>query len=54
MKDLTKYKCSIHGNEGNPYCKECWARLGDLLGDADDKCGVYISGTKKDKEKLQT
>ena len=49
-KNLEKYKCSKHGNEGNPNCGECWARLGDLLGDKD----VYISATEEDKRKLRT
>ena len=54
MKNLEKYKCSKHGNEGNLNCTECWARLGDLLSDADDKIGIYISATDEDKKKLQT
>jgi len=27
---VTKYKCSKHGNEGNPNCSECWNNLKKL------------------------
>jgi len=32
-KDITKYYCSKHGNNGQPDCPECWKHLYELVGD---------------------
>lgn len=32
-KDKKKYFCSIYGGDGDPDCRECWAKLYELAKD---------------------
>ncbi len=45
---MTNYKCSIHGDNGTPDCKECCENLKRLCEDNN----AYISATEEDKELL--
>jgi len=42
-KELKKYYCSKHKNEGNPNCNECWNNLKRLCKDNN----AYLSGERK-------
>ncbi len=35
-----KYKCSVHGLEGNANCLECWKKLHELVKDSES----YLTG----------
>lgn len=39
-----KYECSIHGNEGNVSCQECWDNLRKLAEDNN----TYLSVSAED------
>lgn len=43
-----KYRCAVHGEEGNPNCPECCRNLGLLLKEKN----AYVVATGEDKKKL--